>query len=58
MKPIRTTVSSSNAEPVSVLLSRTLKTQAQGMQMNQQVTFVSDGADNVRDLQFYLNPHA
>ncbi len=31
---------------------------SQGMQMNQQVTFVSDGADNVRDLQFYLNPHA
>jgi hypothetical protein len=32
--------------------------QSQGMQMNQQITFVSDGADNVRDLQFYLNPHA
>ena len=32
--------------------------QAQDMQMNQQITFVSDGADNVRDLQFYLNPHA
>lgn len=31
---------------------------SQGMQMNQQITFVSDGADNVRDLQFYLNPHA
>ncbi len=31
---------------------------SQGMQMNQAVTFVSDGADNVRDLQFYLNPHA
>ncbi len=31
---------------------------SQGMQMNQSVTFVSDGADNVRDLQFYLNPHA
>ena len=32
--------------------------QSQGMQMDQQITFVSDGADNVRDLQFYLNPHA
>jgi hypothetical protein len=32
--------------------------QSQGMQMNQSVTFISDGADNVRDLQFYLNPHA
>jgi hypothetical protein len=32
--------------------------ESQGMQMNQSVTFVSDGADNVRDLQFYLNPHA
>jgi hypothetical protein len=31
---------------------------SQGMQMNQQITFVSDGADNVRHLQFYLNPHA
>ena len=26
--------------------------------MNQQVTFLSDGADTVRDLQLYLNPHA
>ena len=32
--------------------------QSQGMQMNQQITFVSNGADNVRDLQFYLNLHA
>jgi len=32
--------------------------QSQGMQMNQQITFISDGADNVRDLQFYLNPYA
>jgi hypothetical protein len=31
---------------------------SQGMQMNQQVTFLSDGADTVRDLQLYLNPHA
>lgn len=31
---------------------------SQGMQMNQSVTFVSDGADNLRDLQVYLNPHA
>jgi hypothetical protein len=28
------------------------------MQMNQQVTFLSDGADTVRDLQLYLNPNA
>lgn len=32
--------------------------ESQGMQMNQQITFISDGADNVRGLQFYLNPHA
>ena len=31
---------------------------SQGMQMNQQVTFFSDGGDTVRDLQLYLNPHA
>jgi hypothetical protein len=31
---------------------------SQGMQMNQQLTFLSDGADTVRDLQLYLNPHA
>jgi hypothetical protein len=31
---------------------------SQGMQMNQQVTFLSDGADTVRDLQLYLNPNA
>lgn len=31
---------------------------AQGMQMNQQVTFLSDGADDVRDLPFALNPQA
>jgi hypothetical protein len=29
---------------------------SQGMQMNQQVTFLSDGGDTVRDLQLYLNP--
>ena len=28
----------------------------QGMQKNQQVVFFSDGGDNVRNLQFYLNP--
>ena len=28
------------------------------MQMNQQVTFLSDGGDNVRQLQLYLNPQA
>jgi len=32
--------------------------QAQGMQMNQQITFLSDGGDNVRDLPLYLNPLA
>ena len=31
---------------------------AQGMQMNQQVTFLSDGGDTVRQLQLYLNPQA
>lgn len=31
---------------------------AQGMQDNQQITFLSDGADNVRELQLYLNPEA
>jgi hypothetical protein len=31
---------------------------SQGHQMNQQVTFLSDGGDTVRDLQLYLNPQA
>ncbi len=31
---------------------------AQGMQMNQQVTFLSDGGDTVRELPLYLNPQA
>ena len=31
---------------------------AQGMQLNQQVTFLSDGGDNVRDLPLYLYPEA
>lgn len=31
---------------------------SQGMQMNQQITFVSDGGDTVRDLQLYLSPQA
>ena len=31
---------------------------SQGMQMNQQVTFLSDGGDTVRELQLYLNPEA
>ncbi|HIK17851.1 MAG TPA: ISKra4 family transposase [Leptolyngbyaceae cyanobacterium M33_DOE_097] len=31
---------------------------SQGMQMNQQVTFLSDGGDTVRELQLYLNPNA
>jgi hypothetical protein len=29
---------------------------AQGMQLNQRVTFMSDGGDTVRDLQLYLTP--
>ncbi len=32
--------------------------QSQGMQANQQVTFFSDGGDNVRRLPEYLNPEA
>ena len=28
------------------------------MQMNQQITFISDGGDDVRDLQLHLNPEA
>ncbi|MEA5598821.1 ISKra4 family transposase [Rivularia sp. UHCC 0363] len=32
--------------------------QSQGMQMNQQVTFLSDGGESVRELQLYLNPNA
>jgi hypothetical protein len=31
---------------------------SQGMQMNQAVTFLSDGGDIVRDLQMYMNPQA
>ncbi len=31
---------------------------SQGMQPNQQVTFLSYGGDTVRDLQMYLNPNA
>src|SRR5712692_9108232 len=31
---------------------------SQGMQMNQQITFLSDGGDDVRNLQLYLNPLA
>lgn len=32
--------------------------QEQGMQANQQVIFLSDGGDTVRELQLYLNPQA
>jgi hypothetical protein len=32
--------------------------QSQGHQLNQQLSFLSDGGDTVRDLQLYLNPHA
>jgi hypothetical protein len=31
---------------------------SQGMQFNQQVTFLSDGGEDVRDLQSYLHPEA
>jgi hypothetical protein len=31
---------------------------SQGMQANQQITFLSDGGETVRDLQLYLNPQA
>jgi hypothetical protein len=31
---------------------------AQGLQMNQAITFLSDGGDNVRNLQLYLSPQA
>lgn len=31
---------------------------AQGMQENQQMIFISDGGDTVRDLPMYLNPHS
>ncbi|MCA9775326.1 MAG: ISKra4 family transposase [Candidatus Eremiobacteraeota bacterium] len=31
---------------------------SQGMQDNQQLTFLSDGADNVRNLQLFLSPEA
>ena len=30
----------------------------QGLQMNQDITFLSDGGDTVRDLQLYLSPQA
>jgi hypothetical protein len=32
--------------------------QSQGLQMNQQLTFLSHGGDTVRDLQWYLSPEA
>jgi len=32
--------------------------QSQGMQMNQQITFLSDGGETVRELQYYLNPQS
>ena len=32
--------------------------QSQGMQMNQQITFLSDSGDLVRNLQYYLNPQS
>jgi hypothetical protein len=32
--------------------------QSQGHQLNQQITFLSDGGETVRELQLYLNPYA
>jgi hypothetical protein len=32
--------------------------QSQGHQLNQQITFLSDGGDTIGDLQLYLNPQA
>jgi hypothetical protein len=32
--------------------------QSQGLQMNQQIEFLSDGSDSVRDVQLYLSPEA
>ena len=32
--------------------------QSQGFQLNQQITFLSDGGDAVRDLQLYMSPEA
>jgi hypothetical protein len=32
--------------------------QSQGLQSNQDITFLSDGGDNVRDLQYFLSPQA
>jgi hypothetical protein len=32
--------------------------QSQGMQMNQQIDFLSDGGEDVRNVQLYLNPDA
>ncbi len=37
-------------------LFETLK--AHGMQMNQDITFLSDGGDDMRELQYFLNPQA
>src|SRR5262249_33665448 len=31
---------------------------SQGFQLNQQITFLSDGGDEVRDLQLYMSPEA
>jgi hypothetical protein len=44
-----------DAEPERRLLSMLRE---QGMQENQQITFLSDGADNVRDLQFVMYPES
>lgn len=37
-------------------LYETLK--AQGLQMNQEIMFLSDGGDTVRNLQYYMSPVA
>ena len=40
------------------MLSIAHQLQKQGMQMNQTITFLSDGGDTVRDLQYDLSPEA
>ena len=44
------------AEPLAEVLPTELK--SQGLQANQQVTFLSDGADDVRELPLYLSPES
>ncbi len=43
-------------EKPKIRLFETLK--SQGFQLNQQITFLSDGGESVRDLQLYMSPQA